>query len=346
MYSLPYIPKKKLDYEAFQRCLQKSTDLNFFSNNGPAKRDLEFKLSEILEIDATKSIICTSSGTTALHAILLFLKRRKNSFKFCSSSYTFPSCSVGIANASLVDIDFRNLSPLLADEQKNSYDGFLLTNLFGSLPQDFFDWVEYCNKYKKILILDNASSPLTKIRGKNICNYGDFSFGSLHHTKYLGFGEGGFAVIPREFYTEFEELLGFGFVKNTIKRAYNSYSSNYKMSDISAAAILQQILKFDFNAHLEVQAKYLELISSFSEIKPLNYQDGIVYGNFPIVFSDPVTIDPFRSNSIEAQKYYFPLADHQNSLYLFDRVINLPLHKGVLDFDLSKIIRSIESCLK
>ena len=217
LYSLPYIPKKKLDYEAFKECLQKSTDLNFFSNNGPAKKYLEDKLSEILEIEATKSIICTSSGTTALHAILLFLKRRDNSFKFCSSSYTFPSCSVGIANASLVDIDYPNLSPLLADEQKNSYDGFLLTNLFGSWPEDFFDWIEYCNKYQKILILDNASSPLTKIRGKNICNYGDFSFGSLHHTKYLGFGEGGFAVIPREFYTEFEELLGFGFVKNTIK---------------------------------------------------------------------------------------------------------------------------------
>ena len=148
----------------------------------------------------------------------------------------------------------------------------MLTNLFGSCPHDFFKWIDFCQENKKVLIFDNASSPLSKVNDINICNYGDFSFGSLHHTKYLGFGEGGFAVIPSDYYDEFEEILGFGFTKGAIRRTYNRHSSNYKMSDISAAAILQQILKFNFENHLEAQSKYLELISKYPEIKLLNYQ--------------------------------------------------------------------------
>ena len=177
MYSLPYLGEKSLNYEIFESCLKRSNQLNFFSNNGPAKRDLESKLSEILEIDKSKSIICTSSGTTALHAIILFLKRRNDAFKFCTSSFTFPSCTVGIADASLVDLDIENFSPLIDDENKEKYDGFLLTNLFGSCPHDFFKWIDFCQENKKVLIFDNASSPLTKVNAISVV--GVFSFGSL-----------------------------------------------------------------------------------------------------------------------------------------------------------------------
>ena len=117
------------------------------------------------------------------------------------------------------------------------------------------------------------------------------------------------------------------------------------MSDISAAAILQQILKFNFENHLEAQSKYLELISKYPEIKLLNYQEGFVYGNFPLIFKKSVSMDIFRQNSIETQKYYYPLENHLNSLLLFDRIINLPLHSGVLNFNMKKVKESIENCL-
>ena len=66
-------------------------------------------------------------------------------------------------------------------------------------------------KNDKILILDNASSPLSLLRGKNISTLGDATFGSLHHTKYLGFGEGGFAVIDSKNYRELNSITNFGF---------------------------------------------------------------------------------------------------------------------------------------
>ena len=51
----------------------------------------------------------------------------------------------------------------------------------------------------KFLIFDNAATPFTYYKGKSCCNYGHGSTISFHHTKPLGFGEGGAIIVDKKY---------------------------------------------------------------------------------------------------------------------------------------------------
>jgi dTDP-4-amino-4,6-dideoxygalactose transaminase len=341
---IKYIQRKSINPKLFQEALKESHERNHFSNNGPAKVALEKKLDNLLDWNNDKAVLCTANGTLALHAIYLFLHRRNKNFKIVSPSFTFPSCAVGFADIDLLDIDDTYTMPL-TDENINNYDIFVITNLFGTYPPNIKKWIEKCKQNNKILIFDNASSPMTQIDGINMCNFGDFSFGSLHHTKYLGFGEGGFIVLPKHHYEEFTRILGFGFQKDVIKRKYDRHSSNYKISDVSCASILQHINTFNIEEYKQKQKFFLEQLQEVKGIKPFNYTEGVVYGNMPIVYKNSTALGVFRKNGIEAQKYYYPLVEHKNSMFLFDRIVNLPFHLGIKESEIKKMVNIVKESL-
>lgn len=343
---IKYIENKKIDYKLLENILSKSHKDSHFTNNGPAKKQLEKKLEQLLEIDKNKKIICTANGTLALHAIFLFLLNKNKNLKFVSPSFTFPSCLVGGFKTDLIDIDLKTFTIPLTDNIMKNYDVFVITNLFGTFPKNIETWISKSKSNQKTLIFDNASSPMTKIKGKNINNYGDFSFGSLHHTKFLGFGEGGFIVIPKELYGEFEQILGFGYIAKSKDRRFSQYSSNFKISDISSAAILQHIENYNLDNHIINQNSFINKIKNVKQIQLFNYEKGVVYGSLPIIYNKKIDIDFFRKNKIEANKYYYPLENHKNTQHLFDRIINFPINSSLKEEEIEYIVEKIKESLK
>jgi len=334
-----YIEQKKIDYEKLDKILSESHSSNQFTNLGPAKRKLELKLEEMLEINQDKCVVCVSNGTLALHAIYLHLKEKK--IKWVSPSFTFPSCCVGNYDCDIVDID-KNYSISLSEKILEQYDGFVITNLFGTYPSNIQDWIYECRKKNKILVFDNASSPLTKIEGINFCNLGNFSFGSLHHTKFLGFGEGGFLVCDKQMYMEMNRICGFGFQRVNGERIFQNNSSNFKMSDIAAASILQHIEQFDILKYISNQHYLVENLANLKNAKLFNYSDGVVYGNLPILFNYEISTSFFIEREIEAQKYYKPIKDFHNSIDLYKKIINFPLNQSLTKGEMEHIINVIK----
>lgn len=332
-----YVQNKSINSSLFEKILKDSTRTNQFTNKGPAKFALEKKLEELLEISDDKSVLCVTNGTLALHGIYHFLNKTRGKLKFVSPSFTFPSCVLGGQEFEILDIENKNYTIPLTEENIEKYDVFIITNLFGTYPGNINEWIATCKERGKVLIFDNASSPMSKVDGVNICNLGDFAFGSLHHTKYMGFGEGGFVVVPKHLYEEFELILGFGFSGLTTKRKYSIHSSNYKMSDVAAASILQHLEGYDFEKHIQNQQVLIDKISKIKGIEVFNYADGVVYGNLPIVFSREVSNLFYTSSGIEAQKYYYPLVEQENSMFLYDRIINLPLNCNLSEYDIKTI---------
>jgi len=94
------------------------------------------------------------------------------------------------------------------------------------------------------LVYDNAATPYSFYEGKNCVNYGVASFVSLHHTKPIGFGEGGLAIIDKKFEKYVRESINFGMDE---EKNFTEFGSNCKMSEISAAAILQWWDQFDID---------------------------------------------------------------------------------------------------
>lgn len=344
---IKYIQQKQINFNLLESLLKDSISLNQFTNRGPAKYSLEQELTKLLNINSNKKVIAVANGTLALHAMMLFYdKTYKKQLKWVTPSFTFPSSVVGRFKADILDID-SNTYTLPFDEQLfNKYDGFIITNLFGTYPNNINDWISKCKQSNKILIFDNASSPMTKINEVNINNLGNCAFGSLHHTKYLGFGEGGFIVVDQEHYDEINSILGFGFTGTSVKRIHSKYSSNFKMPDTSAAFILQHIKNYDTNRHITIQKYFIDEISKINNISLFNYADGVVYGNLPLIYNKKIDHLFFKDQSIEAHKYYYPLKKQKNSLALYNKIVNLPLHAGLTDYEVELIISVIKKSIK
>jgi len=336
---IKYVQDKKIDYNRLEEILLESSISNQFTNNGPTKKRLEEMLEEILNIEKDKRVICVANGTLALHGLLLFL-HKKNITNWVTPSLTFPSSVVNTSNVSIEDIDLKTLTINLEAVSKHS--GAIITSLFGTYPDNILEW----ESLNKTIILDVASSPMTTINGRNICNFGNYSFGSLHHTKYFGFGEGGFIVAPKNEYHEIISTLGFGFKLKEVKRRHDPKSSNYKMSDIAAASIIQHLERYDLNKHIEIQNEMIDFVNSIGKVEPLKFNDGVIYGNLPLLFNKTVGKDFFLSNGLEVQKYYYPLCNHRNSFSIYDRIINFPLHSGLYRSQIEKMKRLIEEFLK
>lgn len=333
-----YIKNKKPNYDNIQKILSLSQEKNHFTNNGPAKLKLEKHLHTFLKIDQSKKVLCVSNGTLALHAINFYFKSKHKQFKWLTPAYTFPSCVIGGMETKILDINLQDYSFIKEEVAKETdYDGLIITNLFGTVP-DIEYWEKFCKDNNKILIFDNASSPLSLYNGKNISNYGNFSFGSLHHTKIIGFGEGGFIVCPEEDYEALNSILTFGFKGN---RVYNENSSNYKMSDVQAAFILDYLMNFDLKKYLTIQNIFINELN-FDGAQIFNKREGVVYGNLPIIFDKPTDNLLFKDLGIDAYKYYLPLKQLENSCYLYDRMVNFPLNENLQDEEIEIIIKSIK----
>ena len=279
-----------------------------------------------------KKVLCASNGTTALHAFMFYYDAICGSArKWASPAFTFPSCSVNKSNTDIYDIDSSTFT--IDEYYANKYDGVIITNLFGTV-------IPYKNDFG-LTIYDNASSFMSKDKnGKNISLMGDVSFSSLHHTKTLGFGEGGFLVLDSKLYDEVQRLLGFGF---NDARDYKVLSSNFKMSDVAAAFILQHMDSYSIEKHLAIQDTFIDRLIGKSGYKLFNYSAGVFYGNLPIIFDKPADIKYFRDRGIEANKYYKPLVGFANSMNLYKRIINFSLHEDITEQQFWTICEAIES---
>ena len=170
---------------------------------------------------------------------------------------------------------------------------------------------------------------------RNISLMGDISFSSLHHTKTLGFGEGGFIVCDKDEYDELQSIVGFGFT--LLDRTYKPDTSNFKMSDVSAAFIIQHIINYDIEKHSEIPNIFRERLNNVEGITLFDDSPDTFLGNLPVIFDKPTTIDFFRNAGIEVNKYYKPLKSLKHSNELYDRIINFPLYSTLSAKDMLHI---------
>jgi len=287
----------------------------------------------MLKISDDKAIIATSSGTTALHAILYAMMRRNNSnMRVCTQDFTFPSNSQGPATGPIItDID-ADCNMNLYDEYAHNYGQiYIVTNCFGHV-QDLDKVLMYAQEHKKIIIFDNAATPYTFINGINTCNLGHASYISLHHTKHIGFGEGGLAIVNAHLEEDVRIACNFGLVNGK----FNERASNFKMSEIAAAAILQYWDSFDIE---ELKKKVLD--NYFNKLFELNKEyEGTVHPNYsdeeeflppcvPFIFNKPTLAEEFPEE--DCKKYYHPLRGLPVSKQIYDRIVCFPVTRGLND---------------
>ncbi|AYV85732.1 MAG: aminotransferase [Satyrvirus sp.] len=355
--SIKWVNNKSINHEIVNSLLQKCIIANHFANFGPNTSILENEIKNKLKINPEKEIIAVvnaACGINALIAALCLYHNRK--LKFAVQNFTFPCSAQGLLSDSLIiDLDENmNISLEMLEKNKDEYDGMLITNCFGSCT-DIDIYTNFCHKNNKILLFDNAASPYTIYHGSNINNYGDGCVVSFHHTKPIGFGEGGCIIVDHYLKDFVRKIINFGYTPAD-RYNYSMYASNYKISEISAIYIIQWLTNFD-----KILMHHTKLLNYFREqiyqkkipVKLFNsYHDTTephLFSTIPIIFEHEIGLDYFTKNSIDAKKYYYPLKIGNNksvSKYLFDHIICLPLTLDMDETDIDNLINIIDKVHK
>jgi dTDP-4-amino-4,6-dideoxygalactose transaminase len=254
----------------------------------------------------------------------------------------------------VVDVDADAMGPCLKalEQAVGEIDGVIVTNCFG-LAVNIEAYVNFCRRHDKLLVFDNAATPLTRYRGRNVNNYGDACTVSLHHTKPVGFGEGGVVVFRKRYLEAMSRVICFGH-SETDKYRYSIHASNYKMSEISAIFASGWLERVgDIREHNNAMLSYF-----VGEVTRRGVgRRACVYPNFaelvgdtaaaviPVLFDRPCSVDAFLKEGVDAKKYYYPISEAVDTtpvaMDLFERIVCLPLHLEVSKRDLHKYVAII-----
>ena len=331
---IKWINVKSIDSASISEKVNDCLKTNILTNNGVNVVQLQKTIKQKFKIDDDKEVLMVCNGAMGINALIngihMFLNKE---LRWAVQSFTFPcSCQGSLINSIILDVD-ENMGPSIKDlESKvDSYDGVLITNCFGC-SSNIELYEEFCKKNNKILLFDNAAASMTMYKGKNHLNYGVGSMVSLHHTKPIGFGEGGFIVFDKQYLECMKKTICFGF-SETNRLQYNKFASNFKMSEIAAIYIddylknvdriynhYTKIIKY-FNDKLNEKQLAVKVLKNYSE-----YENSLM-ACVPLVFDKESKIDFFVENNIEAKKYYFPLDDTcLVTVDLYKRIVCLPLN--------------------
>ena len=329
---IPFILRKQLDSNRFNEYLLTANTTNQFTNYGYAVQLLEERARTMLKIDDSKAVIATSSGTSALDAILYGIETYdKEVCRVSTQAFTFPSNCLGKAQGPIITDITAYCNMNLDDEYLLKYsDTVIVTNIFGHL-QDFKEIITKTEGRDKKLLIDNAATPYSFWKGTNSCNLGTASYISLHHTKPIGFGEGGLVIIDKKYEESVRIACNFG-KHDTI---CNEQGGNFKMSELSAAGILQWWDQFNIDDMQEI------FMTNYNTLRyEMREENGDFWFNhtsdtwfptcLPFVCNSPVEEVSGEFKSREFRKYYKPLNDsHAISNLVYSNIMCMALTNGV-----------------
>ena len=200
----------------------------------------------------------TNNGATALHTLFSALEIVEGRpLRFATQSFTFPASVQGSLRGTLIiDID-EGGGPDLSKISIDDVDGIIVTNVLGHVV-DLDKYEQWAHQHNKFLLLDNAATSSTFYHNKNSINYGTGSIISFHHTKPIGFGEGGAIIVDRKYEHIVRKIINFGYDMIKLDQIWLPEGSNYKMSDVSAVYILQY-----FDDFATIKEKHQRLYNRF-----------------------------------------------------------------------------------
>jgi len=337
MKKINWIPSKNIDAILINNLLENSIKDNQFTNYGPNVKLLESIIKTDFHIEDNKDVIVVSNASHAIQCLAAGIEYdNKNKIKWATQSFTFPPSAQGyLDDVKIVDIDLDG--GLNLEEIDNTIDGIIVTNIFGNIV-DIDKYINFCEENNKYLIFDNAATSYTFYKNKNCLNYGIGTVISFHHTKPIGFGEGGAIIVNKKYSDTIRKLINFG-ISLEDNSYFSRYGNNFKMSDISAIFIIQYLK----NSLDTIIKKHTELYNYFeSKIKDLNIKtfrlfksyhdkDKILVSCFAIIFNeynDEIALK-LNENNIFCRKYYYPLENTKNSMELYNKILCISCTKDL-----------------
>ncbi|MEM6636238.1 MAG: DegT/DnrJ/EryC1/StrS family aminotransferase [Pseudomonadota bacterium] len=355
---IPFIENKVYDTDRMAEFLRLSIDANSHANGGPVASLLERAVAKVAGLPSDRRVVAVNSGTSALHLACAVhsIERGAKPLRWVTSAFTFFSSKVGpLSDAIVIDADHRGGFDLeaLKTLPLSGYDGVIYTNTFAALS----NWnavAEYCHGHGKHFVVDNATG-LADRPGAPKSGTVPIEAVSAHHTKPWSVGECGFVLCAADQEAIVRSLANFA---ATLPDAARPFASNFKISDVAAAAVLDRLERM---AHLglfyELQERRMHslMIDLGLGIEPLHPLGSAKSPRTFSAFVSPHPVDVQRSDGpVTIRKYYRPLepteggAKIMRARALFDRIFclsNAPEMRLASNAEIIAQVRSmLENC--
>ena len=289
---LSFIENKIYNFDRIKQISVLSTQANQHANFGPVVKLLEKIVHRALGLSEERVVVATNSGTSALHACVGYagLLEQNPSLRWVTSAFGFYSAGIGpLADVSIIDCDERGRLQI-SDLTKipDSYDGVIFTNIF-SQNSNWSEIRSYCHNRGKYFVVDNATGLFDRPFDSN--KHCDFEIISCHHTKPWGVGEGGLIICDKASEAAFRNIINFGL--NMLPQSRH-YSGNFKLSDLSAAAIIDRLETMEYWSYFyERQQRRLISLVSNSDL-PISNLVGETEPQTPRTYTPFVSNIPFE----------------------------------------------------
>ena len=313
---------------------------------------------EFAKMCGVKYAVATSNGTTAGHLVMIASGISPGDEVITTPFTFFATASVIImAGAKPVFVDVEEDGFCLDPNQVESAitektKAIQPVHLYGELA-DMPSLVEISDKNNLVLIEDSAQAHSADSWEGKAGSFGNAGWFSFYPTKNMTTSEGGIITTnSEELSSHCKVLRAHGM---TAQYQHTELGYNYRMTDISAAIGRVQLTKLDkFNSRRrEIADKYNASLSKYVKV-PENRR-GHVFHQYTILCNQRDELKEHLSQKGVGSGIYYPTllynyapmsefeADCPNAKRLTELSLSLPVHPGLSDSDVSKVIDSVIS---
>jgi dTDP-4-amino-4,6-dideoxygalactose transaminase len=323
--------------------------------SGPRTEEFEKKFAEYV---GTKYAMATTSGTTALHLGLLALGVTHGnevilpSFSFIATANVVLFCdAVPVfcdVDPKTFNIDPEKIEKLITKKTK----AIMPVHLYGQAA-DMKPIQEIADNHGIHVIGDACQAHGAAYDGKMVGSFGDVECFSFYPTKNMTTGEGGMVTTDNEQIAELTiSLRNHGREKTKWGYEHGRLGYNYRMTDIGAAIGLEQLKKLPKNIQMrQNNADYYDRHLLNVETPYVIPKARHAYHQYTVKSTnrDALTQN-LKKNEIGYGIYYpQPLHTYKHlqkyahndlkiSEKLRDEVVSLPVHPGLTNEELKKIV--------
>jgi perosamine synthetase len=327
-----------------------------------------FEAEFAARVGARFAITC-ANGTAALHlAYLTFLKPGD---EVLVPSFTF------IATASMVT--FAGGRPVFCDVDPESFlmdledaatrisprtRALAPVHLFGNVC-DISRFQDFARRHGLVTVWDAAQAHGATYQGRDVGSFGDLVCYSFYPTKNLFVGEGGMVCTDNP---EYAQIIGYLRTHGqTGPYLHTMLGLNYRMTDVEAAIGREQLKRLD--KMLARRRRNAALLNEGLKTVPGLKRQTITPGTESAWHQYCILVDPqeYGKNRNELAAYlrlkgiatgvHYPRGLHQQPIfqqmygeshlphteYLAENILALPVHHGLTDEDIGRIVDAVQS---
>lgn len=316
--------------------------------------------------------VTVNSGTAALHLALVSAHIGYGD-EVILSPQTFIATGLAIKYCGAIpvfaDIEYSsgNISPDSIKDKITDKTKAIIVVHWGGYPCDMDKIQEIANQYNLLVIEDAAHAFGAKYKNKNIGTISDYTCFSFQSIKHLTTGDGGaVSSLNDDNIKRLKKLRWFNIDRDLDKedelgeRVYNSNEVGYKyhMNDVTASIGIANLntIEIKLKKHRDIANKYHTELNNVSGIKLFERKNDRLSSDWLFGFHVENRfnfIKKLKSEGISSSVVH--LGIDKNDLFggcdlslinqrEFDKTqIHIPIHDGLTDDNVNKIIKTIKS---